>query len=646
MKKIYTIALVLATSFGLAQNKNLKKANQWFEGMHYSEAAATYNTYLDEVSEPTAELVQNAADANFYVNDAKNALKWYEKLYKLRGEHLSDLYFLRYQQSLRGVKNYEKAEEVTKEYLRMKDDVKRIDAYTQQKKYVDSLATTTSLYTINQVGVNSSKSDFGVAFYGDKVVFASAKDSLQVDSKLYSWNQQPFLSMFIADRNAEDGNLFNDKIVFPEIRSSYHDGTVTFSKDGKIVYFTTNIVSKKNKQIKSNKGFNNLQILKGTIENNRVVKTEKVSINSVDYSVGHPALSPDGKWLFFVSDMPGGYGETDIYVARITEDGDVTDAKNLGATINTEGRDMFPFFVNNTLYFASEGHFGLGGLDIFSAAKTGDWTFESPKNLGAPVNSNKDDFSFIIDDKIAYGYFSSNRDGGTGDDDIYSFKKAPDVCLETISGKVTNVKNGVPIITCTVKAFDEFDDYIGAVETDINGHYSIEVPCGSKVRVEASKEEHSTESRIVPLSGKHTNTIPNINFELVKYEDLIVVEDEQEKIDINPIFFEFDKSDITEQAAIELDRVVYAMTKFPNIKIKIESHTDSRGRDAYNLKLSDDRAKSTQQYIISNGIDAARVLSAIGYGETRLKNRCKNGVKCSEEEHFVNRRSDFIVIEK
>lgn len=646
MKKLYVIALVLATSFGVAQNKNLKKANEWFEGMHYLEAATAYNTYLDEISEPTAEFVQNAADSNFYVNDAKNALKWYEKLYKMKGEHLSDLYFLRYQQSLRGVKNYERAEEVTKEYLRQKGNADKIDFYTKQKKYTDSLVQATSLYTVSSLGVNSNKSDFGASFYGDKVVFASSKDSLQVDSKLYSWNQQPFLSMFVADRNAEDGSLFNDKVIFPEIRSPYHDGTVAFSKDGKTVYFTTNIVSKKNKQLKSNKGVNNLQILKGTIENNKVVKTEKVSINDIDYSVGHPALSPDGKWLFFVSDMPGGYGETDIYVARVTEDGDITDAKNLGATINTEGRDMFPFFVENTLYFASEGHYGLGGLDIFSAKKIGDWKFENPKNLGAPINSNKDDFSFIIDDKISYGYLSSNRDGGMGDDDIYSFKKAPDVCIETISGKVTNIKNGVPIIACTIKAFDEFDDYIGEVKSDIDGKYSIEVPCGSKVRIEASKEEHSTESKVVPLAAKHGNEIPNVNFELVKYEDLIKVEDEQEKIDINPIFFEFDKSSITEQAAIELDRVVYAMTKFPNIKIKIESHTDSRGRDAYNLKLSDDRAKSTQQYIVSKGIDAARVISAIGYGETRLRNRCKNGVKCSEEEHFANRRSDFIVIEK
>lgn len=646
MKKIVTLALALVATIGLAQNKNVKKANEWFEAMRYSEAAAAYNVYLDEVSEPSPEVVQYAADANFYVNDAKNALKWYEKLYKMKGEHLSDLYFLRYQQSLRGIKNYEKAETVTKEYLRTKGDAKKVNDYTIQKKYNDSLATVTSLYTVQNVGLNSNKSDFGTSFYGEKIIFTSSKDSLQVDSKLYSWNQQPFLSLYEAERNAEDGSLFNDKIVFPEIRSAYHDGTVAFSKDGATVYYTTNIVGKKNKQLKSNTGFNNLQIMKGTIENGKIVKTEKVSINSIDYSVGHPALSPDGKWMFFVSDMPGGYGETDVYVAKVTEDGDLMDAVNLGTTINTEGREMFPFFVENTLYFASEGHYGLGGLDIFGAQKIGEWSFENPKNLGAPVNSNKDDFSFIIDGKLSYGYFSSNRDGGKGDDDIYSFKKAPDVCIETISGKVINIKNKAPIISCSIKAFDEFDDFIGEVQTDIDGKFNIEVPCGTQVRVEASKAEHSTESQMVPLLGKHGNEIPNINFELVKYEDLIVVEDEQEKIDINPIFFEFDKSTLTEQATIELDRVVYAMTKFPNIKIKIESHTDSRGRDAYNLKLSDDRAKSTQQYILSKGIDTERILSAIGYGETRLRNHCKNGIKCSEEEHFKNRRSDFKVIEK
>lgn len=646
MRKIYTLIFVLVATLGWAQNKNLNKAKELFEAMRYKEAAVMYNTHLENHSEPTAALLKNAADANFYVQDSKHALKWYERLYALKGEQLSEVEFLRYQQSLRGTENYAKADELVKIHLRQKGQSKQIDAFNAQRKYNDSLSKTASLYTIKNLAINSSKSDFGAAFYADKVIYASSKDTTQVNSKLYSWNQQPFLSLYAADRNAADGSLFREQHVFPEIRSAFHEATVAFSPDYKTIYYTTNTTNAKHKPLKDNKGFTNLQIIKGSVENGKIVKTQKIAINNIDYSVGHPAVSPDGKWLFFVSDMPGGYGETDIYVAEIKADGDVQNPVNLGANINTVGRDMFPFFVGDRLFFASEGHYGFGGLDIYMAMDLGKLNFGTAKNLGSPINSNADDFGFIMDSKLAYGYFSSNRVGGQGDDDIYSFTKAPDVCLEIISGVVTTAKSGLPLEGATIKAYDEFDDYIGTVQSDAQGKYAITVPCGSKVRIEASKANHSTEQQMVPLTAKHGKETPNINFALVNYADLIKIEDKQEKIDINPIFFDFDKADITPQGSIELDRVIYAMTKFPNLKIKIESHTDSRGKDAYNLRLSDARAKSTQQYIISKGIDSSRILSAIGYGETRLRNKCKNGVKCTEEEHFANRRSDFIIIEK
>jgi outer membrane protein OmpA-like peptidoglycan-associated protein len=261
------------------------------------------------------------------------------------------------------------------------------------------------------------------------------------------------------------------------------------------------------------------------------------------------------------------------------------------------------------------------------------------------VNSNKDDFSFIMDPKGKYGYFSSNRDTGKGDDDIYYYTKKEAECNQTVTGKVINTKSKLAIDEVSIKVLDSFGDLKFEYFTDANGKFEFLLPCIGNYKLVASKPNFSTQEKEIKIGDKD-GEIVTVDFELAKLDDYVVKDNGNEKIDINPIFFNYDKWDITPQAAVELDKVVYVMTNFPKVKIRIESHTDSRGKDLYNLKLSDNRAKSTQTYILSKGISADRIESAVGFGETRLRNKCKNGVKCSEEEHFVNRRSDFIVIEK
>lgn len=515
-----------------------------------------------------------------------------------------------------------------------------------QKKYNDSLASKPSLFKIKTVAVNSPKADFGTTFYGNQLVYASSKDTTKFREKLYSWNQQPFLELYVADRNISTGELFNELPFLPEIRSQYHDATVTFTPDFKTIYYTTNTLKKNNKLLNDKGGINNFQILKATIEEGKTSKPEKLFFNSLDYSVGHPALSPDGKWLFFVSDMPGGYGETDIYMAEVFADGNLNSPQNLGPTINTAGREMFPFYLNGSLYFSSDGHYGFGGLDILESKHYGKLNFSEPKNIGEPVNSNKDDFSYIIDPELKYGYFSSNRDTGIGDDDIYYFTKDKAPCDQLVSGKVINSKSKLNLEGATVKVFDSFGDYITEVATLADGNYQVKIPCDRTYRFIASKPNYTTQEKAVLTGSKDQDQIKDIDFELSNLEDFTIKEGKNEKIDINPIFFEYDKWNITPQAVTELDKVVFVMNSFPNVKIRIESHTDSRGKDAYNMVLSDNRAKSTQAYIVSKGIDPSRIESAIGYGEKRLKNKCSNGVKCSEEEHFKNRRSDFIITGK
>lgn len=644
MKNIYILFLCLSIASVSAQS-NLKKANKLFKEFSYVDASKAYEEYLEKEKSPSTQTLKNAGDSFYYIDDKRNALKWYQKLYDIQGTSIPDDYFIRYIESLKGVLDYDKADKITKEYLASKGDQKRIANYTRLKKQMDSLSKEKPLYTIRNLEINTDKSDFGPAFYGDKVVYSSSKDTTKFKEKLYNWNRQPFLNLYVAERNTANGSLFNETVFLPNAMTKYHEATVAFTPDLQTVYYSTNIVRKK-KLVNDEEGTNNFKIVKGTIADGKLTKPQDIFFNNKKYSAGHPALSEDGKWLFFASDMPGGYGGSDLYVCQIAEDGTIGPPKNLGPEINTAGNDMFPSFSNGTLYFASDGHFGWGGLDIYESKFKQDATFSEPKNLGAPINSNKDDFAYIVDPKDTYGYFSSNRAQGKGDDDLYYFTKEKAPCNQWVSGKVTNSKSKLPIAEATVIVADMFGDKISEVATNTSGTYRISVPCGMKVKVSATKPGHSTDEKELESKKVNGAEIKDVDFELSKYEDLVVIDGDKEKIDINPIFFDYDKSDITPQAATELDKVVFAMSKFPNIKIKIESHTDSRGKDAYNMKLSDSRAKSTRTYILSKGIDPSRIESAIGYGESRLTNKCKNGIKCTEAEHLANRRSDFIVIEK
>ena len=644
MKKLYILSLVLSFTFCFAQT-NLKKADALFKNYSYTDASKAYEECLQNIKNPSAQTLKNAADSYYFISDARNALKWYKKLYEVQGNNLTDIYYLRYIQSLKGVMDYDEANRVIKEYLDKKGDQKEINRYTTQKKQMDSLSKVKSLYEIKNLDINTNKSDFGATFFQDKIVYTSARDTTRFSQKLYNWNNQPFLSLYVADRNPADGSLFNEILFIPNVMTKYHEATATFDASGKTMYYSTNIV-KKNKLVVDETRTNNFQIIKGSVVNNKLENPQKVFFDSDDYSVGHPSLSEDGKLLFFASDMPGGYGQTDLYYVKIAADGTMSSPVNLGPKINTLGNDLFPFFRNGILYFSSDGHYGWGDLDVYESTFLSDGTFSEPRNLGAPINSNKDDFSFIIDKSDSYGYLSSNRAGGKGDDDIYSFKKGKPVCNQSISGIAIDRKSKLPLTDVTIMAYNSYSDILGETKTNYEGKYAIVVPCGKVVKMIAAKINYSSDEKTVETTMENEGEIKDVNFELSNYDDLVVKKKGVEKVDVNPIYFDYNKFDITPLAIEELSKVVFIMRKFPNIRIKIESHTDSRGSDSYNLKLSDNRAKATRDYIVSQDIDASRIESAIGYGETRLINKCKNGVKCTEAEHLLNRRSDFIIIQK
>ncbi|RZJ70790.1 MAG: flagellar motor protein MotB [Flavobacterium sp.] len=645
MKNLLILLSLFFVTASFSQQK-LKKADKLFSLYAYTEAAEAYENYLKNVSQPGIDVMMKTADSYYYISNTGSALRWYTRLHEVLGNNMDDKYFNRYIQALRAENNHAKADELLKKRLEAKGDSAVTQRFISQKKYLDSLTASPSNYIVTNLASNTDKADFGTAFYGNRIVYSSSKDTTKVTRKIYSWNDQPFLELFVADRNAADGSFFNESKFIPKEQTPYHNATLAFTPDLKTVFYSANNVKKNDRLNNNDRGTNNIAITRGTIADNKLEKPEKLHFSNKDYSVGHPAISADGKWLFFSSDMPGGFGDSDIYVTEIFSDGNVGTPKNLGPVINTAGREMFPFINDSILYFSSDGHYGIGGLDVFESKRVKDMQFGDPMNLGAAVNSNLDDFSFIIDKEKKYGYFSSNRTGGKGDDDIYYFTRTDPPCSQFISGTVTNLKYKLPINQADIKVYDKYGDVIATAKTKENGTYRVEVPCGAVVNVEASKPNHTSAKAEKEMTKKNGEEIKKVDFELSNYEDLVKKEDNMEKVDINPIYFDFNKADITPQAATELDKVVYIMQNFPAIVIKIESHTDSRGDDSYNLKLSESRARATYDYIIQKGIDASRIESVKGYGETQLRNKCKNGVTCTDEEHQLNRRSDFIIVKK
>ncbi|MGQ2982398.1 OmpA family protein [Flavobacterium sp.] len=642
-RTLFLLAFLFCMTQGFAQK--LLKADRKYAAFEYTEAAKLYEGYLADAKKPKPEVVAKAADSYYYINNMGSALRWYSKLYELQGDKMTDRHFHRYLLALRAEEKYEVADELQFSRMDAKGDMNGIRRMMHQKAnffdYKNGL-TNHAKYNVTNLAVNSNKADFGVAWYGDKVVYASSRDT--VGKKMYSWNDQPYLVLYEAKSDTATGAFSKDKKFLQKGQTTYHNAAATFSPDLKTVYFSVNNVKKGNKLVDDEKGTNNIQIVKGTIKGDKLEKQEKLPFCSEEYSVGHPALTADGKYMFFVSDMPGGLGETDIYYVEIYSDGTFGTPVNAGPDINTIGREMFPFMHGDILYFSSDAHYGLGGLDVLSTNIGKEMEFSVPLNMGTPINSNGDDFAFIINDKNTSGYLSSNRKGGKGDDDIYFFKKEKQKpCTYTIYGTVRNKKDGLPLANAQVSGLSGDSEYNAVTGPD--GKYSLTASCSLKLHLKATLEGYSNDEKDVE-TGKVTGELKNIDFVLARYEELVRIEDNVEKIDINPIYFDFDQYYVTPQGAAELDKVVYVMQHFPDIIIKIESHTDSRGKDDYNMRLSDDRAKSTFSYIMAKGIDPKRIESVHGYGESRLRNKCSNDVECTEEEHQLNRRSDFIIVKQ
>ncbi|MFE3871704.1 OmpA family protein, partial [Flavobacterium sp. ZS1P70] len=386
-----------------------------------------------------------------------------------------------------------------------------------------------------------------------------------------------------------------------------------------------------------------IKIYKASLVNDKWSNVTELPFDSNNYSTAHPALSPDGKTLYFASDMPGTLGQSDLFKVTINEDGSFGTPLNLGNKINTEGRETFPFVnYENEIYFASDGHPGLGGLDIFMSKINEDGTFSPIQNVGADVNSPKDDFAYLIDTKSRRGFFSSNRDGGQGYDDIYKFLETKRlICEQLLYGEITDLVTKELLPDAKISLYDSQFNLLNTTISDEKGNYTFKVECRKTYNIRAEKPEYTTKEEKITIAETNGKTYFPITLEKAKCK-VTIGDDLGKCFGIKMIYFDFDKSNIRQEAALDLEKILDVLNQNPTMKLDIRSHTDSRGTFKYNEALSQRRVTSTIGWLIKNGVDLNR-LTGRGYGENQLVNNCSDGVKCTEEEHQLNRRSEFII---
>ena len=629
-----------------SQKLKEKKADKQYEKFAYVDAIKTYER-LFEKGYKSPEMLQKLGNAYYFNADLEKAAKWYTELFALT-QDVDPEYYYRYAQSLKAIKDYKKADEMLAKFNEKSGNDLRAKLAASQKDYLAVIKKNSGRYTLENAGINSEKSDYGSAFFGNKVVFASARDTGSLAARKHSWTNESFTNLYAADMGAE-GALSKEERFGKKLNSKFHESTPVFTKDGKSVYFTRNNFLK-GKKGKDAEKTTLLKLYKATLEGDSWVDVTELPFNSNDYSVAHPALSADEKTLFFASNMPGTLGQSDLFKVAINSDGSYGTPTNLGNIINTEGRETFAFVSSqNELYFASDGHPGLGGLDIFVSKAEDDASYKDVHNVGEPLNSSKDDFGFLIDNKTRIGYITSNRDGGQGSDDIYRFKEDKKIeytCEQLLAGVVTDQETGLPLANAKVTLSDANYKLLKEQITDKDGKFDFgKVDCGSKYYIKTEKPTYNTKETPV-ITEKETGK-KFVPIELEKTEKPVTVgSNVADVFKIKIIYFDLDKSFIRPDAALELAKILDVLEQNPTMEIDIRSHTDCRQTAKYNMALSDRRAKSTMAWLISKGIEKSR-LTAKGYGESQLVNDCgcepTNQSSCTEEQHQLNRRSEFII---
>jgi outer membrane protein OmpA-like peptidoglycan-associated protein/tetratricopeptide (TPR) repeat protein len=620
MKKIYLLfSLVLVSTTINAQDKNTAAADKLYVRLEYIDAAEAYKKLIDK-GKGDAYVYHQLAESYYNVFNYKEAAAWYAKVTATPQDAKT---YYKYAQMLKADAKYEEANKQMQKFASLAPNDQRAIEFKKDPDYLPKLRSQHKLYDVKALAINSDKSDFGgVLTNSNEFYFASARKG----AKKYGWNEEPFLDLYKSVRN--DDGTFSEPQAVTSINSKFHDGPATLSADGNTMYFASESFKEKEyvKDKKNKLRQGQVYLFKAIKNGENWDNISSLPFNDRSFSSANPSLSKDGKTLYFSSDRPGGQGGNDIWKVTVNADGSFGNPENMGKLINTPGNESFPSVTeDNKFFFSSDARKGFGGLDVFmiDLNKMGEAV-----NVGLPVNSSKDDFAFSFNTSKNTGFFSSNRDGN---DDLF---QALPVCSVEVNTTVKDAVTQKLLSDARVAILDDRNNVIESKTSGANGEVTYTVDCNKDYTIQTSKEGY--ESKTFPVPKANGGKVP-VAADLQPIEKIITADE----VTLNEIYFEFDKSNITKEAAFELDKLVEAMNKKPEMVIFVRSHTDNRGTDLYNLNLSDRRAKSTVQYILSKRIRKGSI-SGKGFGESEPKADCKEN--CTEEQHAQNRRSEFLIV--
>ncbi|MBA5793277.1 OmpA family protein [Flavobacterium sp. xlx-214] len=650
MKKgIITTALVSALFLGhteMQAQAGLKKATKEYNQWAYTDAITIYEKVVKR-GHATEEVLSKLANAYYFNARYAEAQPHYEQLINEFGSNLAPEYYYRYAQTLQNVGRDAEAKSYYKQFVDKVGSETQIGQIRKNEAALEAqIQANSGRYDqLSNLAINTPMADYGSYVHNNQLYFTSARDTGSLSKKEHTWTGEAFTSLYTA--NVSNNQASGVKRIKGRVKSMYNEASAVVTKDGQTMYFTRNNYNNKTRKFDSD-GNTKLKIYRAENVDGKWSNVTELPFNSNEFNTSHPALSKDETMLYFSSDRAGGYGSTDLWSVTVNEKS-YGSPKNLGPQINTEARETFPFVTaNNELYFSSDGRVGLGGLDVYGAGILSNGMFSEVQNLGAPVNSNYDDFAYYIDTQSKNGFFSSNREGGKGNDDIYSFYENRALvlqCDQNLKVKVIDAQTRQEIKDATVSLYNVYyENPLSSNGYQNDGYrFNADFDCGSTYRIRAEKQDYFTQEANVTLPTESGETEAVVVLErskipLKKGDDLFKV------LQLNPIYFDLDKHNIRPDAAAELAKVLAVMEEYPDMVVDIRSHTDSRASHKYNDNLSDRRAKSTREWLISKGISASR-LTAKGYGERELVNKCADGVKCSEEQHQQNRRSEFIIVD-
>jgi outer membrane protein OmpA-like peptidoglycan-associated protein/tetratricopeptide (TPR) repeat protein len=622
MKKIFLIlSFVFVSTISVkAQDSQTAWADKLFKRFEYLDASKEY-LKLVGIGIKQNYIYNQLAESYYNMFNTTEAIKWYAL--SLTQPQEAETYF-KYAQMLKASGRYEESNAQMAIFASKNPKDIRAILFNENPNYIPKLLIKQKVFNLVPVTINSQYTDFGPKLANDNTLYFSS--SRKISKKKTGWKEESYLDVYQATL------LDNDSLSAPteveEINTIWHDGPACVSSDGNTIYFSRDSREINDfedvKNIKTK--FSQMYLFKATKVNNKWTAAKQLPFNDKSYSISNPSISIDGKTLYFNSNMPGGLGGNDIWKVAVSESDIYETPVNLGSKVNTEGNEQFPSITDdNVLYFSSDSRQGLGGLDVYFINLN---KSEDAQNLGKPVNSEKDDFSFSFNTKRNLGFFSSNREES---DDLYIAKP---LCNVESTIHVTNAVTGVILEGATVSILDDKKNIIETKISDVSGNVDFILECNTEYSLQVAKD--GFESGVFSIAKNKGGKL-NVPTPLNPIEVII----KPTEIVLNPIYFEFNKSNITQEGAFELDKLVQVMKANDKLVIFAKSHTDNRGSDVYNMNLSERRAKSTVQYVLSKGIAAARITGK-GFGETEPKVDCKEA--CTEEEHAQNRRSEFLIV--